>query len=408
MSLVCFPRILQFEGKLPGLISCLPKVVKVQSANIVSKEFKDPNVKKPAPWPYQQRLFNLFHWYIDGTKKRFDENSKIIVVDGNIGAGKSNFAKQLADAFDMLYLPEPTMENYFVSPYGYDMRKIDDILPPSYKCCDIKTFYSNPHHQNVGKFQFRMMSLRINQYVDALAHLLNTGQGVVLERSTYSEFVFVETMHKFGYLSSPAKQLYYDCHNNAVEELWRPHLVIYLDISPEVALERIKKRNDPAEVNSKVLTKEYLETIEHFYKQKFLKDIETHAELLIYDWNNYGDVEVVVEDIERIDFDRFTIYDDKLKDWKYDDDWILGWYRRQFTTLKRRILDYACIYRPKVKELFHPGEEVLEFHEILKKIPGERYANGFNPAAGDNVWFKTVHEKGKRFYAGPARWHRSY
>lgn len=41
-----------------------------------------------------------------------------------------------------------------------------------------------------------------------------------------------------------------------------------------------------------------------------------HSELLIYDWSDGGDVEVVVEDIERIDFDKYTIYEDKMKDWR--------------------------------------------------------------------------------------------
>lgn len=44
----------------------------------------------------------------------------------------------------------------------------------------------------------------------------------------------------------------------------------------------------------------FLETMENVYKRNFLKDISTHAELLVYDWSNGGDTELVVEDIERI------------------------------------------------------------------------------------------------------------
>lgn len=40
--------------------------------------------------------------------------------------------------------------------------------------------------------------------------------------------------------------------------------------------------------------------MENVYKRSFLKDISTHAELLVYDWSNGGDTELVVEDIERI------------------------------------------------------------------------------------------------------------
>lgn len=40
--------------------------------------------------------------------------------------------------------------------------------------------------------------------------------------------------------------------------------------------------------------------MEDVYKNNFLKDINTHAELLVYDWSNGGDIELVVEDVERI------------------------------------------------------------------------------------------------------------
>lgn len=46
---------------------------------------------------------------------------------------------------------------------------------------------------------------RLSQYIDALAHLLSTGQGVILDRSVYSDFVFTEAMFSQGYLSQLGK-----------------------------------------------------------------------------------------------------------------------------------------------------------------------------------------------------------
>lgn len=40
--------------------------------------------------------------------------------------------------------------------------------------------------------------------------------------------------------------------------------------------------------------------MEDVYKNNFLKDIGTHAELLVYDWSNGGEIELVAEDIENI------------------------------------------------------------------------------------------------------------
>lgn len=68
------------------------------------------------------------------------------------------------------------------------------------------------------------------QYVDAMAHVLSTGQGVVLDRSCFSDFVFVEAMEKSGFLSKGARSVYYDVRKNTITELIKPHLVIYLDV----------------------------------------------------------------------------------------------------------------------------------------------------------------------------------
>jgi len=43
----------------------------------------------------------------------------------------------------------------------------------------------------------------------------------------------------------------------------------------------------------------------------------------VYDWSEGGDVEVVVEDIERIDFDKYGRYDKKLEDWRFFKEWDL-------------------------------------------------------------------------------------
>ncbi|XP_015914018.2 NADH dehydrogenase [ubiquinone] 1 alpha subcomplex subunit 10, mitochondrial [Parasteatoda tepidariorum] len=396
MALSSAARVFYLNLKKSSSLLASTRICVVQTANLTSKENRDPDYKRPKPWPYETKYYSFLWGYVEGTVKRFDENTKIVVVDGNIGAGKSAFAKQLAEAFDLVYFPEPTMEPFYVTPYGYDIRLLDDIVPPSYKACDLKTFYSNPHHRNVAQFQFRMFMFRYEQYIDALAHVLNTGQGVVMERSVYGDFVFMETMHKFGYISDPVRQLYKDINENTLDELLRPHLIVYLDVSPEVCLQRIKERNDPTEVNSKVLTKEYLETLEHYYKHHYLKKLERHTEILIYDWNNFGDVEVVVEDIERIDFERYSRYDFKLQDWRKADDWEWNYFRRQYTTHKNKLLIYSHIFRPKVSEVHHPPDEVIEYRELLEKIPGEMYEEGFNPNAGDNVWFKTDH-KGFRY-----------
>lgn len=294
-----------------------------QKCNITGKSFRGKALDRPKPYPYETKEYNLLRSIFDKTTWRFDENSKIIVVDGPIAAGKTEFCKVLADELEMKFMPQPTMDRVYINSYGYDMRQLNPKLPPNCRSFENKDYLTNPKHSRVASFQFCMFEMRYADYVDALAHLLSTGQGVVLERSVFSDFVFLENMAKCGYISKNVRAYYHQIQYHVMPDLMKPHLVIYLDVPVAEVKNRIKKRNIDYEVNSKVLTDEYLTGMESIYKQQYLKDISTHAELLVYDWSNHGEVEVVVEDIERIDFERFEKHDSKLKDWRmwHEEDW---------------------------------------------------------------------------------------
>lgn len=43
--------------------------------------------------------------------------------------------------------------------------------------------------------------------------------------------------------------------------------------------------------------------------------------MLVYDWTKTGDSEIVVEDVERLDFEKYGVYDEKMKDWRRYDKW---------------------------------------------------------------------------------------
>uniref|UniRef100_U5EVK8 NADH dehydrogenase [ubiquinone] 1 alpha subcomplex subunit 10, mitochondrial n=1 Tax=Corethrella appendiculata TaxID=1370023 RepID=U5EVK8_9DIPT len=352
--------------------------------NISGKTIRgEASLNKPKPFPYKEKNYGFLQACFDKTTKRLDENSKIVVVDGPLAAGKSAFAIELAKELEMLYIPETTLDKYYINPYGFDMRKLDPQLPEYVKSFDVKNFLQNPHHRNVATFQLRMLILRYSDYVDALAHLLSTGQGVVLDRCVYSDFVFLETMFKHNYISKGARSVYYDLVKHTFSEILRPHLVIYLDVPVNIVKERLKKRADPIEANSKVLTDAYLQDMETIYKQQYLKDISTHAELLIYDWSNYGESEVVVEDIERIDFDRFDKFDTKMKDWLLNTEWEWNEMRMRFTSEKPDLINYFNIPRFDVPELIISPEDSKIWEEVWFSAPGMNYKLGYNVDMGD-------------------------
>jgi len=362
----------------------------IQSCGISGKIIRaTQNLVKPKPYPYKDKGYGFLNAVFDKTTKRFDENTKIIVVEGPIASGKAAFAKELANDLEMHYMPQPTMDEYYINPYGFDMRKLDPELPEAARSFDAKNFCLTPNSKEVACFQIRMMMLRYSQYVDALAHLMSTGEGVVLNRCPYSDYVFVETLFKHGYMSKGARSVYYDLRGQTITEILKPHLVIYLDVPVAKVQENIKKRGVDYEVNSSVFTEQYLKDMEIVYKQRYLKEITQHAELLVYDWTNGGETEVVVEDIERIDFDRFDCYDPKMKDWRLHNEWEFCEMRMRFTDEKCDLMNYFNVPRFDVPELNMSPEDFKKWYDIWFNAPGMKYATGYNQDMGDKgIWTK--------------------
>lgn len=363
-------------------------VSRVLCAFITSKaNLEIEGFKRPAPFPYKEKKYNVWYQYTDRTVDRFNENTKVLVVDGPIAAGKSTFAKQLAEDLDMLYFPEANFDMAYVNHAGGDVRSINHKLPENAQYVDIEGFYRNPKHGNVGTMQIQMQQIRFEQYIDALAHLLNTGQGVVLDRSIYSDFVFMEAMYEAGYMSKQARAYYEEQYEAMKIMIRQPHLIIYLDIPVDLVQKRIKERNIESEVKTSVLTEKYLSTIDRCYKQKFLKDMSVKSEVLVYDWSNYGDVEVVVEDIERLNMEE-SPYSKKFDDWKVEKDRKFSYWRYSYTMEKDKLVEQAMPGSLYPELMLTSAEAELRQTLEEEEVPGEVYEKGYDPTQGDSVLFK--------------------
>ncbi|XP_055382561.1 NADH dehydrogenase [ubiquinone] 1 alpha subcomplex subunit 10, mitochondrial [Condylostylus longicornis] len=382
---VAFVKAIGPNSKFLNVQNALPAALS-QKCKISGKTMRGSvKVSKPKPWPYKEKGYGLLQAMFDKTSKRLDENSKIICVEGPIAAGKTQFAKELADELEMLHMQDANMDMIYINPYGYDMRKLDPQLPESTRSFDEKNFCANPNHPLVAQLQIRMYMLRYSRYIDALAHVLSTGQGVVIERSPFSDVVFAETLYKHGYISKGARSVYHDIRHNTISELMKPHLVIYLDNSVSAVKEKIKARNLPHEVNSKVFTDEFLKDMELNYKLNHLKEISVHAELLVYDWSNGGETEVVVEDIERIDFNQFEKdrHNKKMKDWRLPLEWDWCERRIKYGNDKHVLMNYFNIPRFDVPELLRDADSSKKFKDVWFSAPGMKYIYGYNEDMGD-------------------------
>ncbi|CAL1682917.1 unnamed protein product [Lasius platythorax] len=359
----------------------------VMQLAFISHKSKRVDRRRIPPFDYLNKKYGFWAQLFDPMVDRCDENSKVIVVEGPIAAGKSEVAAKLAEEFEMVYLPPPTFDEYYINEYGYDLRTLDDRLSSPSQSCDVQKFLTDPHHPNVPMFQFHYFQLKFDQYITTLLHLLSTGQGVVLNRSFYSDYVFARAMTNAGYMRPQALKFYTDVVDIAKLMVMRPHLIVYLDVPVDAVKEKIKKRGIPYEVNSKVLTSEYLQDIEKIYKQDYLKNIITHSHVLVYDWTNEGDVSTIIEDIELLNFD----YDkkaEKMADWRFESVQELRTKRQLY--LNRYFLH--CDYMRNeysVPELHYTAEQDEERYNIRQLIPGNQYAKGYNASMGDtNILWK--------------------
>lgn len=182
------------------------------------------------PYDYMNKPYGTWDQLSDPMIDRLDDNSKVIVIEGPPTAGKAKLAQQLADELDMVYLPPPTFDELYINEYGYDLRTMDSKLSVNAQSCDVQRFLTNPYHPNVPMFQFHYFQLKYDQYITTMLHLLSTGQGVVLSRSFYTNFVFAKAMTNAGYMRPQALRFHNEIVENVKTAVMRPHLIIYLDL----------------------------------------------------------------------------------------------------------------------------------------------------------------------------------
>uniref|UniRef100_A0A8C0NL39 NADH dehydrogenase [ubiquinone] 1 alpha subcomplex subunit 10, mitochondrial n=1 Tax=Canis lupus familiaris TaxID=9615 RepID=A0A8C0NL39_CANLF len=295
------------------------------------------------------------------TTKKFTERSKVITVDGNICSGKSKVAKEIAEKLGLRHFPEAGI-HYADSTTG-DGRPLDVEFSGS---CSMENY----------RLQSWLYANRLLQYADALEHLLSTGQGVVLERSIFSDFVFLEAMYNQQFIRKQCVDHYNEVKKVTICEYLPPHVVIYIDVPVPEIQSRIQKKGDPHEMK---VTSAYLQDIENAYKKTFLPEMSEKCEVLQYSAREAQDAEKVIEDIEYLKYDKGP--------WLDQDDRTFH-HLRMLVQNKLEVLNYTTIpiYLPEVTIGAHQSDRI--FHKFTQ-LPGRKYCPGYNADVGDKwIWLK--------------------
>lgn len=179
-----------------------------------------------------------------------------VAVEGLIGVGKSTFVKKFAEITGFTPLFESVEDNPFLSLY-YDDPKRWAYTLQSY-------------------FLYR-------RYND---HLM--GGGVVLDRSLYGDISFADMLLKDQVLSQEEHACYLS-HYETLEPLLPPlSATIFLNASPETALERLRKRSRSFEVGVGL---PYLRSLEKEI-QKIPTRLRKETQVIEVEWGDMTEEEI--------------------------------------------------------------------------------------------------------------------
>ena len=146
-------------------------------------------------------------------------NAGVIIIEGNIGAGKSTFAQHLANALDGEYLPEPADGS---NPY-------------------LEDYYKDPSRW-AFEMQMFLLTKRYRAQKYAQSKIRHNGGFVVLDRSYYGDVCFANVQRKMLYFSERDYSTYLSHHSDMKTNLEPPAMAIFLNVSPEICQARIEKR----------------------------------------------------------------------------------------------------------------------------------------------------------------------
>ena len=192
----------------------------------------------------------------------------LIWVEGIIGAGKTQFSREIGQRLGLRVIEEPVEAN----PY-------------------LKKFYED---QKKYAFGMQMWLLHERLVMQRLASDEATGvggyKGAILDRSVSGDRVFAKMHMNCGNIDPLDWHTYERAYNNMARTLLPPTLLVFLDVQPETAYQRMKHRNREAEVGVPL---QYLVDLRQAYK-----DLIREAEHGLLPWSHAVRVSRIPWDVD--------------------------------------------------------------------------------------------------------------
>ncbi|HWQ04579.1 MAG TPA: deoxynucleoside kinase [Longilinea sp.] len=161
---------------------------------------------------------------------------RLILVAGNIGAGKTSLTERIGERLGWCTAFESVNDN----PY----------LPDFYANMQAWSFH----------LQIYFLYKRAEQHVD----LWNDPRSAIIDRSIYEDaYIFARALHHMGNLSERDYVTYRGLFDLVVKNLPSPALLVYLKAPVSVLMDRIHRRGRSMESS---ISEDYLTLLDSFYE----------------------------------------------------------------------------------------------------------------------------------------------
>ncbi len=190
-----------------------------------------------------------------------------IGIAGIIGAGKTTLATALGQHLGLDVHYEPVIDNEYLADFYRDTKR----------------------------YSFAMQIYLLNRRFQQHQEIIWRGRGGVQDRTIYEDAIFARTLRDMDLMDNRDYETYVNLFRNLSNFMCRPNVIIYLDVTPEKSMERIRERDRGIESG---ITVEYLTRLYNNYEE-FLHEISRLIPVLRVRWDDFWEVERLAEAITR-------------------------------------------------------------------------------------------------------------
>jgi len=193
----------------------------------------------------------------------------IVSLEGNIGAGKSTLVERMRQKYEG---DHELAKKYFGKLVDAKIVFMQEPVDVWTSVCDTETgesilekFYKDPK-----KYSFAFQVMVYNTHLEAFRKVVRENPDCVLlicERSIDAgRHIFAEMLRDDGMIDNVSFQVYKNLFDSTAGE-FPLDAVLYLDVTPEICLERVGKRAREGESS---ISLDYLAKCDEYYKKWLL------------------------------------------------------------------------------------------------------------------------------------------